>query len=119
MNIYTPLSHIHLTLTFFPLALSFSPSCLSGPCLTSLTYPSHVCGWEVWGGGVSHNIVSEPCEDKLHTLWPFTPKYFSVYFLRIMIFPYIPTVELSTSVHSTSVFLSNLPSILQIFEVSQ
>ena len=28
----------------------------------------------------SHNTVLEPFEDKLHILWPLTPKYFSVYF---------------------------------------
>lgn len=51
----------------------------------------------------SHNIVSELSEDKLHTLWPLTPKYFGVYSWEQWYF-LIYRQQLSTSINSMSVF---------------
>ena len=40
-----------------------------------------------------------PYETKLQAACPFTPKYFSVYFIRVKIFCYITMEELSTSLN--------------------
>lgn len=40
----------------------------------------------------THTFFYESFVSKFHIPWPFTPKYFNVYFLKIRILPYITPV---------------------------
>ena len=89
-NTHVSFTQIHLLLTFWSICFRIC-SFLSLPTsLTLLQVPTSVI------------FSSEPRESKLHVLWSFIAKYFSVCFPKIRTFSHITTAQLSTSGNVTA-----------------